>query len=61
MISTRTEGSDEPPTVTWPTPCICDTFCIRIVDAESKSAPLGAESEVSPMMAMGASDELTFR
>ena len=30
LTSTRTAGSAPPPTITWPTPCTCESFCCRI-------------------------------
>jgi hypothetical protein len=33
--STRTAGSDPPPTVTSPTPLTCATFCLSTVDEMS--------------------------
>ena len=33
--STRTPGSALPPTITWPTPVTCDSFCAMMVEAAS--------------------------
>ncbi len=35
LSSTRTAGSELPPTVTWPTPSTCESFCASIVEAAS--------------------------
>jgi hypothetical protein len=40
LSSTRTAGSELPPTVTWPTPLTCESFCARTVEAESYIWPL---------------------
>ena len=39
LSSTRTAGNELPPTVTWPTPCTCDSFCARMVEAASYICP----------------------
>ena len=33
--SIRTAGNVPPPTITWPTPLTCESFCARMVDAAS--------------------------
>ena len=40
LSSTRTAGSELPPTSTWPTPSTCDSFCGRIVEAASYIWPV---------------------
>ena len=60
FTSTRTPGSELPPTVTCPTPSICDSFCARTVEATSYIRPLESVSEVSAMISTGASDGFTF-
>lgn len=57
----RTAGAELPPTMTWPTPPICDNRCSRMVDAASYSADGGSLSDVKAMIMMGASAGLTFR
>ena len=39
VVSIRIAGDDAPPTVTWPTPGICDSRCAMIVDATSYISP----------------------
>ena len=41
--STRTLGSAPPPTTTWPTPLICDSFWARMVEAESNIWPFAKD------------------
>ena len=38
--SMRTPGSALPPTITWPTPLTCDSFCAMMVEAASYIWPL---------------------
>ena len=59
--SMRTPGSALPPTITWPTPLICDSFCAMMVDAASYIWPLSSMSEVSAIMKIGESAGLTLR
>ena len=59
--STRTAGSELPPTVTWPTPSICESFWARIVDAASYICPCVIVSDVSARIMIGASAGLTLR
>jgi hypothetical protein len=39
LSSTRTAGSEPPPTVTWPTPATCAMRCARTVEAMSYICP----------------------
>ena len=57
----RTPGSALPPTTTWPTPRICDSFCAMMVEAASYMSPLSSILEVSAIMKIGASAGLTLR
>src|SRR5580700_4254749 len=59
--STRTPGSALPPTLTWPTPSICESFCSRIESAASYIKPGRTAVEVRPRIMIGASAGLTFR
>ncbi len=59
--STRTAGSELPPTLTWPTPSICESFCAMMVDAASYIWPCVIVSEVSVRIMIGASAGLTLR
>ena len=59
--STRTAGSDPPPTVTWPTPFTCDRRCARLVEAMSYIWPGVKSSEVSARIITGASAGFTLR
>src|ERR1700676_3422848 len=59
--SIRTLGRELPPTVTCPTPVICESFCARIVEAASYICPRVSDGEVSASMKMGESAGLTFR
>ena len=61
LSSTRTAGSELPPTVTWPTPSICESFCARIVDAASYIWPCVFVSDVSVRIMIGASAGFTLR
>ena len=53
-------GEELPPTLTWPTPFTCASFCASTVDAASYSLPCGRLSEVSAIIMMGASAGLTL-
>jgi hypothetical protein len=57
---TRTAGSDEPSTVTSPTPTICASFCASTVEALSYSADDGSRGEESASAMMGACEGLTL-
>src|SRR3984957_634580 len=57
----RTLGSELPPTVTCPTPVICDSFCARIVDAASYICPRVKDGDVSASMKIGESAGFTLR
>ena len=61
LSSTRTAGSELPPTVTCPTPSTCDSFCARIVDAASYIWPCVIVSDVSARIMIGASAGFTLR
>jgi len=45
--STRTPGSELPPTMTWPTPGSWDSFCCRMLEAASYICPRLSVSDVS--------------
>ena len=59
--STRTEGSEPPPTVTWPTPETCEMRCASTVEAMSYICPRVKRSEVSAMISTGASAGFNLR
>ena len=59
--SMRTLGSELPPTITWPTPLTCASFCAMIVEAASYIWPLVRTGEVSASMKIGESAGFTFR
>ena len=59
--STRTAGSEPPPTVTWPMPCTWDSFWARMVEAASYIWPRVMVSEVMDSSMMGASAGFTLR
>ena len=59
--STRTAGSELPPTLTWPTPSSCASFCARMVEAASYIWPRVSVSELSASSITGASAGLTLR
>ncbi len=59
--SMRTPGSALPPTMTWPTPAICESFCAITVEAASYIWPLLRTFDVSPTMKIGESAGLTLR
>ena len=58
---TRTAGRELPPTLTSPTPLICEMVCASWVDAKSYSCPCEYVSEVSVRIMIGASDGLALR
>ncbi len=59
--STRTAGSEPPPTVTSPTPVTCATFCASTVEARSYSWLVVRVFEVSARIMIGACDGLILR
>ena len=59
--STRTAGSEPPPTLTCPTPFICEMRCARLVEAMSYICPRVKRSEVSARIITGASAGFTLR
>src|SRR5580704_720630 len=61
FTSTRTAGSELPPTVTWPTPLTCDSFCANTEEAMSYNCGLGTTSDSSVISNMGWSAGLIFR
>jgi hypothetical protein len=61
LSSTRTAGSEPPPTVTCPTPFTCEMRCARLVDAMSYICPGVKRSEVIARIITGASAGFTFR
>src|SRR5580704_13674067 len=61
LSSIRTLGSEPPPTVTWPTPLTCESFCAMIVEAASYIWPLVRTDDVSASMKIGESAGFTFR
>ena len=61
MRSTRTAGSELPPTTTSPMPSTCDSFCASTVDAASYRSPRVIVSEVRVRIRIGASAGLTLR
>src|SRR5580700_7748924 len=61
FTSTRTAGSELPPTVTWPTPLTCDSFCANTEEAMSYNCGLGTTSDSSVISRMGWSAGLIFR
>ncbi len=61
LSSTRTAGSEDPPTVTCPMPLSCASFCARIVEAASYIWPCVRDSEVSDRIMIGASAGFTLR
>ena len=58
--STRTAGSELPPTWISPTPDTCDSFCAITVEARSYSWLLSSCGEVSDSTMIGACDGLNF-
>ena len=58
---TRTAGCCPPPTVTCPTPSICEIFCARIAFAASKTCASGTVLLVIERIIVGESAGLTFR
>ena len=61
LSSTRTAGSEPPPTVTWPTPFSCEMRCARLVDAMSYIWPRVKRSDVIARIMIGASAGFTLR
>ena len=61
LSSARTAGSALPPTVTWPTPRTCESFCATTVEAQSYICPRVMLSEMSDITMIGASDGFTLR
>ena len=59
--STRTAGSEPPPTKTVPTPSTWESFCCRMVEAASYILARSAVSEVRARIRIGASAGLTLR
>src|SRR6202035_544286 len=59
--STRTLGSELPPTITCPTPLTCASFCAMIVEAASYIWPLVRIGDVRASMKIGESAGFTFR
>ncbi len=59
--STRTAGSELPPTWISPTPDTCDSFCARMVEPMSYSSALSSTSDVSESTMIGAWDGLILR
>ena len=59
--STRTAGSELPPTWTWPTPDICESFCAMIDEPTSYIWPCVIVSDVSARIITGASAGFTLR
>ena len=57
----RTAGRALPPTVTWPTPCTCDSFCPRIESETSYNLLRGSTSERTARIITGESAGLIFR
>jgi hypothetical protein len=54
-------GSELPPTITCPTPLICDSFCAMMDEAASYIWALVRMGDVSASSTMGESDGFTFR
>jgi hypothetical protein len=50
-----------PPTLTWPTPFICEMRCARLVEAMSYICPRLSTSDVSERIITGASAGFTLR
>src|ERR1700683_2970893 len=61
FTSTRTAGSELPPTETWPTPLTCESFCANTELAMSYNCGLGTTSDSSVINRMGWSAGLIFR
>ena len=59
--STRTVGSELPPTTTCPTPVTWASFCAMIVEAASYIWPFVSTGEVRASMKIGESAGFTFR
>src|SRR5580698_5748777 len=60
FTSTRTAGSELPPTWTWPTPLTCDSFCANTEEAMSYNCGLGTTSDSSVISKIGWSAGLIF-
>src|ERR1700683_3117540 len=61
FTSTRTAGSELPPTETWPTPLTCESFCANTELAMSYNCGLGTTSDSSVISRIGWSAGLIFR
>src|SRR5208282_1674594 len=61
FTSTRTAGSELPPTCTWPTPLTCASFCANTEEAMSYNCGLGTTSDSSVISIIGWSAGLIFR
>ena len=61
MASTRTAGRAPPPTVTSPTPGICEIFWASTVEAASYNWARVSTSEVMDKIMIGAPEGLTLR
>ena len=61
LSSTRTVGSELPPTVTCPTPLICASFCAMMDEAASYIWAFVRMGDVSASNMMGESAGFTFR
>src|SRR6202050_3559374 len=61
FTSTRTAGSELPPTETWPTPLTCESFCANTEEAISYNCGLGTTSDSSVISRIGWSAGLIFR
>ena len=61
LTSTRTAGSELPPTNTWPTPWTCASFWARMDEATSYILPFVARSDVRSRIRIGASAGFTLR
>ncbi len=60
LISTRTAGSELPPTVTWPMPLIWESVWAMTLEAASYIWPRLSVSEVSARIMIGASAGFTL-
>jgi len=61
LTSTRTAGSELPPTFTWPTPSTCANFCANTEEAISYNCGLGTTSLSRVISRIGWSAGLIFR
>src|SRR6266536_1202244 len=59
--SIRTAGKELPPTITWPTPPTCASFCAMIEEAASYICPLVRIGDVKASMKIGESAGFTLR